>query len=114
MRCLNALSEWDQLISSVQEEPDSENRRLAMPLAANAAMNLGKWDLLETFSNDCLEDKVSSSDRSFWKAAVAVAKGQYKESKLLIADSILKMDSQVSGLLLESYSRAYGSILRLQ
>ncbi|EAS01249.1 phosphatidylinositol 3- and 4-kinase family protein (macronuclear) [Tetrahymena thermophila SB210] len=112
MRCLNALSDWEQLIKNTQEENNPEHRKQVMHLAANAAMNLGNWELLENFCDNLPEE--NSQDKQFWQAAISISKGQYEEAKNLISESINKLDSQVSGLLLESYSRAYESILRLQ
>lgn len=47
MRCLNALSDWEQLIKNTQDEPHPENRKQVMHLAANAAMNLGNFKILK-------------------------------------------------------------------
>lgn len=83
-----------------------------MNLAANAAMNLGEWDKLETYL-DKIDDK-QSQEFHFWNAAIKINLKQYDNAKLQITEAYKKIDRQVSGLLLESHSRAYDSLLRLQ
>ncbi|EGR30890.1 phosphatidylinositol 3- and 4-kinase family protein, putative [Ichthyophthirius multifiliis] len=126
MRCLNALSDWEKLIKSTEDEKNMENRKQVMHLAANAAMHLGKkklvffffffyfigkWDQLELYTEQVNDDY---PDKNFWNAALCIQKAQFEDARQYISESILKLDSQVSGLLLESYNRAYDSILRLQ
>ncbi|KRX06464.1 Rapamycin-binding domain [Pseudocohnilembus persalinus] len=120
MRCLNALSNWENLLNQcepyilnnaqIPEEKLGQQKEI-VHLAANAAMNLGSWDKLEK----CVKQLPNeNTDKEFWQAAVCINQKKYFEAREYIKRSITKLDSKVSGLLLESYNRAYDNLLRLQ
>ena len=81
-----------------------------MHLAANAAMNLGYWDKLGKYVNQVDEQ----TDKLFWTTCIQINELKFEEARESVNLQLRKLDSQVSGLLLESHSRAYDSILRLQ
>ncbi len=80
MRCLNALSDWDVLINSCDEYcvKDSKKGKEVVNLAANAAMNLGKWDKLRQYVDLVPEE---NEDKNFWLAAVHIQSNNYEEAR---------------------------------
>lgn len=71
MRCLNALSDWEVLINSCKEYcvKDYPKGKNIVNLAANAAMNLGKWKKLKKYAELVPEE---NEDKNFWMAAVHI------------------------------------------
>ncbi|CAD8184910.1 unnamed protein product [Paramecium octaurelia] len=114
MRCLNALMQWQTLISQAEEifrsNEDAKQKEIAH-LAANAAMHLGQWDKLATYNEQV---NAEESDKPFWKAAVCISKGQLDEAKIQVRKSRERLDGLVTGLLQESYDRAQDGVLKLQ
>ena len=65
-----------------------------MHLAANAAMNLGKWDKLEKYvskldtDKDRILDKSQdlnqdlNQDKKFWQAAININNGKFDEARI--------------------------------
>ena len=75
-------------------------------------MHLGQWEKLEKYN-----EKVGGEggdNKSFWNAAICITKNDLDNAKVWVAHSREKLDASVSGLLLESYERAYDGILKLQ
>lgn len=114
MRCLHALGEWDDLSSMAQEKwlnATSEQKKSIAALAAAAAWGLGQWELMDNYLQVM---KYNSPDRSFFGAILAIHRDQFEEAHGFIARAREGLDSELSALLGESYTRAYGVIVRVQ
>ena len=114
MRCLHALGEWD-LLSNLAEEKwnlaSIDHKREIAPLAAAAAWGLGQWDLMDNYLDAM---KSYSPDRSFFGAILAIHRNQFQDATLHIEKARERLDVELSPLLGESYTRAYGVVVRVQ
>ena len=118
MRCLNAMSDWEMIMNNcdplieIDKDENIDKRKQVIQLAANAALNLNQWDKLERYTEK-MEDR-SFEDHSFFQAIMSLRRNKFDQSMAYINRSREVLDSKVSGLLLESYSRAYGDVVKLQ
>ena len=114
MRCLHALGEWDSLSQAAQGQwttAPSECRRLMAPLAAAAAWGLGQWEHMDGYLSVM---KQHSPDRSFFGAILAIHRNQFDDAMKCIERARAGLDTELSALLNESYTRAYGVVVRVQ
>ncbi|WFD05627.1 non-specific serine/threonine protein kinase [Malassezia vespertilionis] len=114
MRCLHALGEWEHLTELVQEKwptAASDGRRQMAPLAAAAAWSVGQWDMMDEF---IAAMRPESSERSFYRAVLAVHRSQRHQTKRLIARARDALDGELTALISESYGRAYDLMVRTQ
>ena len=114
MRCLHALGEWDVLSSLAQEKwinASTENRRNIAALAAAAAWGMGQWELMDNYLSVM---KHASPDRSFFGAILSIHRNQFDDAHEHIERARTGLDTELSALLGESYTRAYGVIVRVQ
>ena len=114
MRCLHALGEWEHLTELVQEKwplANADGRRKMAPLAAAAAWSFGQWDMMDEFIAAMRPD---SSERSFYRAVLAVHRSQRMQTKRLIARARDALDHELTALISESYGRAYDLMVRTQ
>jgi FKBP12-rapamycin complex-associated protein len=114
MRCLHALGEWEslsELVSMKWVNAPSDERRQMAPLAAAAAWSLGQWDLMDEFISAMRSD---SSERSFFRAILAVHRSQRSSANKHITRARDSLDSELTALISESYSRAYDLMVRTQ
>ncbi|KAJ1971618.1 phosphatidylinositol kinase- protein kinase tor1, partial [Dimargaris xerosporica] len=112
MRCLHALCEWDQLATMIDEWWDrlsDPNRHTVALLAAGAAWGSGDLDKIDQYLN--FIDK-NSSDQYFFKAVLAVNRGQDNAREMIQRTRDL-LDNEITSLS-EGYGRAYSSIVRVQ
>ena len=114
MRCLHALGEWEKL-SNVAEEQWSlatpDYKKTIAPLAAAAAWGVGHWELMNSYIDRM---KVSSPDRAFFEAILCVQRNSFDDARLHIEKARQGLDNEMSALLGESYTRAYGVVVRVQ
>ncbi|KAK4695205.1 serine/threonine-protein kinase mTOR, partial [Lecanoromycetidae sp. Uapishka_2] len=114
MRCLHALGEWDTL-SNLAEQKWSlatlDHKRSIAPLAAAAAWGLGQWELMDNYLDAM---KMHATDRSWFSAILALHRNHFEQASLHIANARDKLDSELCALLGESYTRAYGTVVRVQ
>lgn len=107
LRCRHALGEWDELNDVAQEiwpnVPDSVRKSIA-PLAAASAWGLQDWARLETYVQALNTD---SADSTFFKAILSIHSGNMHEAKRLIDVTRDLVDTELTALISESYSRAY-------
>ena len=80
-------------------------------MAAAAAWNLGKWEDLELY-NKSIEE--SSYEHLFYNSILCINKGSYPEALDIIRKAREVLDSRVTSLLNESYSRSYSLLIELQ
>lgn len=131
MRCLAALARWEELNALCREfwaraEPGA---RLEMaPMAANAAWNMGEWDMMGEYVSRLdhgdelklrsLGNSTSSSDGSsdgpFFRAVLCIRRGKYEEAREFIERARRCLVTDLSALVLESYDRAYNNMVRVQ
>lgn len=114
MRCLHALGEWEMLHSVAESKwslATMENKRMIAPLAAAAAWGINSWELMDTYLEAM---KTNSPDRSFFKAIAAVNQNSYAEALAHIEKARDGLDTELTALLGESYTRAYGVVVRVQ
>ncbi|KAI7879884.1 FAT-domain-containing protein [Lichtheimia hyalospora FSU 10163] len=114
MRCLHALGEWEQLATLAQEKwihAPPENRKNMAPLAAAAAWGLGHWEQMEEYIALL---KPESPDRTFFRAILAMHRNRYAEAEAFISKTRDLLDTELTALLGESYSRAYATVVRVQ
>lgn len=114
MRCLHALGEWDQLSTLAQDKFHTSTldvQRLIAPLATASAWNLGKWDLMDDYLNVM---KAPSPDHSFFGAILALHRNQFREAAMYIQKAREGLDTELSALVSESYTRAYAVVVRVQ
>lgn len=114
MRCLHALGEWDALSSIAQEKwmnVSNEERKWIAPLAAAAAWGMGQWELMDNYLSVM---KQHSPDRSFFGAILSIHRNQFEEAQGHITKARDGLDTELSALLGESYTRAYSVIVRVQ
>ena len=114
MRCLHALGEWDLLSNLAQEKwslASIDHKRHIAPLAAAAAWGLGQWDLMDNYL-EAMKDK--SADRSFFGAILALHQNHFAKALDQIERAREGLDTELSALLGESYTRAYSVVVRVQ
>ncbi|MCJ1306656.1 phosphatidylinositol kinase- protein kinase tor1 [Agyrium rufum] len=114
MRCLHALGEWDLLSNLAQEKWNLaaiDNKRSIAALAAAAAWGLGQFELMDTYLEVM---KPLSPDRSFFGAILSLHQNQFTDAIAHIERAREGLDAELSSLLGESYTRAYGVVVRVQ
>ncbi|KAH9825549.1 TOR1 phosphatidylinositol 3-kinase [Teratosphaeria destructans] len=114
MRCLHALGEWDTLSAIAQDKwmnANGDHRKAIAPLAAAAAWGMGQWEVMDTYLSVM---KPASPDRSFFGAILSIHRNQFDEAHAHISKARDGLDTELSALLGESYTRAYGVIVRVQ
>ncbi|WAR26259.1 MTOR-like protein [Mya arenaria] len=114
MRCLEALAEWQQLHQLALEKwptvSDDVRSKMAT-MASAAAWGLGHWDSMEEYM---LFIPRTSYDGAFHRAVYAVHSEQYQLAQQCIDKSRDILDTELTAMAGESYSRAYGSMVHVQ
>jgi len=108
MRCLHALGEWQRLSTLASEQWDDQDDfrcKAIAPLAAGAAWGLARWDQMQNYVS-IMEDV--HPDSTFFKAILAINHTEYREARNLIRQTRELLDPELTALIGESYSRAYG------
>ncbi|GBP30110.1 hypothetical protein EVAR_94953_1 [Eumeta japonica] len=114
MRCLEALGEWGKLYDNVSERwtnMNVEEKNKCARLAAAAAWGLKEWDCMAKYVN-CLPE--STQDGAFYRAVLAIHKGQWEQSRYFVDQARTILDSELSAVAGESYQRAYGALVNAQ
>ncbi|KAG8626630.1 hypothetical protein KVT40_005575 [Elsinoe batatas] len=114
MRCLHALGEWDVLSTIINEKwnvVSQDEKKSMSALAAAASWGMGQWEKMDTY----LQVMPSRSpDRSFFGAILAIHRDQFQEANWHIGRAREQLDSELAALFGESYTRAYGIVVRIQ
>jgi len=114
MRCLHALGEWEALSNLAQEKwshaPANMRSKMASFVAA-AAWGLGQWDLLSEYVSVM---KDNTSNKAFFRAILYLRREQYELAKECIEQTRSSLDTEMTALVSESYSRAYETVVRVQ
>ena len=116
LRCLRALGEHDRLFSLSSslwsQTTDSSIHRLLAPLACAACCGLRQWSSLPTFLPAL--DETRSMDALFYNAIHSVYSRDVERANAFIDRCCESIDTSLTALVGESYTRAYRSIVRLQ
>ncbi|KAH3893902.1 hypothetical protein DPMN_018054 [Dreissena polymorpha] len=114
MRCLEALAEWNQLHQVALEKwptvSDDVRSRMAT-MASAAAWGLGQWESMEEYM---LFIPRTTYDGAFYRAVYAVHSEQYQLAQQCIDKSRDILDTELTAMAGESYSRAYGAMVNVQ
>ena len=115
MRCMKELQQWERLAalgsSTFLTTDDVSFRSSIAPLVSAAVHQLRCWDLLEPYLPYLSEN---TFDGCYYRALYALHMEDSAQAQQYIDRACECVDGQLSGLLGESYTRAYGSIVRLQ
>lgn len=107
LRCRHALGEWDELNSVAQEiwtDAQDSVRAAIAPLAAASAWGLQDWAHLQQYTTALKPD---SADSVFFRSILSIYSSDIKQARLLIDKTRDVIDTELTALLSESYSRAY-------
>ncbi len=115
MRCLEALSEWEQLASLAQQRWSASTRDGAKEelagLGASAALMLGKWDVMGEYAEAISPD---STHGTFYRAVLAVHRGDFVQCRGLIQHWRQLGDVELMAHVGEGYYRAYKVVVAMQ
>ena len=114
MRCLHALGDWEELQNIAESKwtlASFADKRAIAPLAAAAAWGVHSWELMDNYLSVM---KDNSPDRFFFKAIRAVNQDNHEEAHYCINKARDGLDTELSALLGESYTRAYDVVVRVQ
>ncbi|XP_074653906.1 serine/threonine-protein kinase mTOR-like [Tubulanus polymorphus] len=114
MRCLEALGEWGQLHELACEKwpvVSDESRQKMARMAASAAWGLGQWDSMEEYT--CLIPR-DTHDGAFYRAVLNIHMQQYELAQQCIDKARDILDTELTAMAGESYSRAYGAMVNVQ
>jgi serine/threonine-protein kinase mTOR len=114
MRCLHALGEWNVLAKVAKEnweDTGMERRKQMSALAAAAAWARGEWDAMDDYIRVM---KDTSPDRAFFGAILAIQRNHFSEANKFILRAREGVNSELTATIGESYTRAYGVVVRTQ
>lgn len=114
MRCLEVLSEWDNLYKLSNETfscMSYNNKQRMARMAVNATWNLNKWDEMKTYTQHIPNE---SSDYAFFQAVIKIHDNRYGEAQLLIDQARQLIDTDLTTMVNESHDRAYPAMLQVQ
>ncbi|KAG0047331.1 phosphatidylinositol kinase- protein kinase tor1 [Gryganskiella cystojenkinii] len=114
MRCLHALGEWEALSGLGQEKWGHASAKFRGKMASHvaaAAWGLGQWDQLSEYISVM---KDHSSDKAFFRAILYLRREQFDQAKECIEETRSSLDTELTALVSESYSRAYATVVRVQ
>ena len=114
MRCLHALGEWEQLSTLAEQKwnlATLDHKRTIAPLATAAAWGLGQWELMDNYLEAM---KSTSTDRSWFSAILSIHRNHFEQASVHIEKARDDLDKELYAMLNESYTRAYGVVVRVQ
>eukprot|EP01114_Cavostelium_apophysatum_P007349 TRINITY_DN1943_c0_g1_i2.p1 TRINITY_DN1943_c0_g1~~TRINITY_DN1943_c0_g1_i2.p1 ORF type:complete len:2294 (+),score=720.41 TRINITY_DN1943_c0_g1_i2:229-7110(+) len=114
LRCLHALSEWEQmdwLAYNFWKTASDTTKTLIAPLAAASAWNLGKWDQMATYVKRIPKTSVEGG---FYRAVLAVHDNKFDRVRRYVNLARDVLDVQLTAMIGESYNRAYSMMVQLQ
>jgi FKBP12-rapamycin complex-associated protein len=143
MRCLGAVGEWRKVLELAHENwgimsgtlnklgdgvghghTNPRSKRKALRICAQSAWRLGQWDKLEKFATQLVgssshqpHQPIYSSvdyDGAFYSAVLHVHRKEWGPAAEAIDGARKAMDSRLTALMAESYSRAYPSMVTAQ
>ena len=114
MRCLEALGEWGQVHDVAEEHWDSmtgEVRNRMARMVSAAAWSQQDWKFM---NKACALLPRESQDGAFYRAVLCVHDENWTEAQDLIDLTRDMLDTEVTALSLESYQRAYPTMVCVQ
>ena len=114
MRCLEALGEWGELHEVGEAHynvADERTKKNMARMGASAAWGRQEWVAMKRYA-DLLPRE--TQDGAFYRAVLAVQKGNYDDAQELIDLTRQLLDTDVTALSLESYQRAYPTMVCVQ
>lgn len=114
MRCLEVLGEWEQLYQLASENWGNSlygNQQKMARMASAAAWGLEKWDTMEEYVQVIPRD---TTDSAFHQAVLAVHKENFPGAQQFIDKARDLIDTDLTAMVGESYSRAYGAMVQVQ
>ena len=112
IRCYDSLTQWERVIEE-SEQFLNENMDFSSvhQYASRAAIQLGKWDLLEKYA-----DLASSrdDDNNYYEAIISIHKKDFKAARLRIKRSRQHAEYYLVGIDSHTYHNNYDKVIRLQ
>ena len=121
--CLEGLSDWESLLqlddellkldnNSINDEIKDELKINISLILSKAALNLGEWDKLKSYSSKIkLIEEGDIYEENFFKAIISIKESEYDKAKKYIDIARESIDEKIKSLLNESYERAYKFLL---
>jgi FKBP12-rapamycin complex-associated protein len=112
IRCWDALTQWEQVVEE-SELFVLENIDIAdiSQYAAKACIQLGKWELLEKFTERINTRK---DDNNYYEAIISIHKGDFEAAKVSIKKSRKHCENFLVGINKQTYFNNYDRLVRLQ
>jgi FKBP12-rapamycin complex-associated protein len=114
MRCLYNLGEFHQLAPLVEQKWDSFNAKEKEEIAPYATGAIWSFGELSSLSRYTQSIKPDNPDYSFYRAVLALHHSQFDQAQAYIDRTRNILDSELTALIAESYSRAYPIIVQVQ
>ncbi|XP_065842793.1 serine/threonine-protein kinase mTOR-like [Oscarella lobularis] len=114
MRCLEALGEWDQLYFLAKDRwagAKPEMRRQMARMSAASAWGLGQWDDMDEYVCFIPRDTLEGA---FYRAVMALHQDHFVLAQKCIDAARDVLDTELTAMVGESYSRAYGAMVSVQ
>eukprot|EP01155_Anaeramoeba_flamelloides_P051694 Anaeramoba_flamelloidesc42493_g4_i1.p1 GENE.c42493_g4_i1~~c42493_g4_i1.p1 ORF type:complete len:427 (-),score=104.54 c42493_g4_i1:10-1206(-) len=114
MRCLNSISDWKKLYDlseQVWDQIDLKWKKIIAPLSAKASSSLNKWAPLNKYLS-VMNKK--NYDYSFFNSILKIQQGKFIQAQNSINNARKIVSINLTGLINESYSRAYREIVKAQ
>jgi FKBP12-rapamycin complex-associated protein len=112
IRCYDALAQWELVIEKAEEFISSnvESGEIAK-YASSAAIQLGKWELLEKVTERINNRK---DDINYYEAIINISKNKFSSAKLSIVKSRKYLENFLVGINKQTYHNNYDKLIRLQ
>jgi FKBP12-rapamycin complex-associated protein len=114
LRCLHALSEWEQLAALADEvwpRLDAERRADVAPPVAHAQWQLARWAAMRRTVQHL---PVETAHGVFCRAMLATHAADWYGAHNWIGKARALLDVELSGALAEGYGRAYSALVSVQ
>lgn len=115
IRCLNALGESEVVLRVIKQAEDkladSGQAETVAVFASKAAFDIGDWDCLKHYLANA---NTNSPGIAFYKAALFIHEGEYRQAEELIAEARNTIGRQLAPIMGEGYTRIYSFIIQLE
>ena len=112
IRCYDALTQWE-LVLEKSDEFLKENIDFGdvAQYSARASIQLGRWDLLEKYTENINSRK---EDNNYFDAIVAISHKDYRGAKTSVRKSRKYLENFLVGINRQTYHNNYDKLIRLQ
>lgn len=114
MRCLEALGEWGEVYDLSERYWDKiaiETKHKMAKMSTTAAWGRQEWNSMYKYTSLLPRE---SQDGAFYRAVLHVHQGQWRPAQELIELTRDMLDTEITALSLESYQRAYPTMVCIQ